>query len=176
MINILWLNELSKSDVSVVGEKGANLGEMTKVGFAVPEGFVITAPAFQAAKEMPSVAYWIPEYAKVGIDGVSIDSNDLTQLMLGVDRDSAICAELFNESDPSVLDAIERIIRACRTSGLTSSLCGQTPSNQPEFAEALVRVGITSISVNLDAVHKARVAIARAEQRLVGESARKELS
>lgn len=55
--------------------------------------------------EVPSVAYWIPTYAAMGIDGVSIGSNDLTQLMLGVDRDSEVCAELFDESDPAVLDA-----------------------------------------------------------------------
>ena len=56
--------------------------------------------------EVPSVVYRIPEYAAMGIDGVSIGSNDLTQLMLGVDRDSEICAELFDESDAAVLDAI----------------------------------------------------------------------
>ena len=60
--------------------------------------------------EVPSVVYRIPEYAALGIDGVSIGSNDLTQLMLGVDRDSEICAELFDESDAAVLDAIARII------------------------------------------------------------------
>ena len=75
--------------------------------------------------EVPSVVYRIPEYAAMGIDGVSIGSNDLTQLMLGVDRDSEICAELFDESDAAVLDAIERIVTACHEAGITSSLCGQ---------------------------------------------------
>ncbi|MCV7166657.1 phosphoenolpyruvate synthase [Mycobacterium stomatepiae] len=122
--------------------------------------------------EVPSVMYWLPEYIGLGVDGVSIGSNDLTQLILGVDRDSDICADLFDESDGAVLDAIGTIVAIARKHGITSSLCGQAPSTNPAFAEHLVRMGITSVSVNPDAVAATRRTVASAERRILLESAR----
>ena len=117
--------------------------------------------------EVPSVVYRLPEYVELGIDGISIGSNDLTQLMLGVDRDSEECAELFDESDAAVLDAIGQIVTTARKLGITSSLCGQAPSTKPEFVEHLVRAGITSVSVSPDAVARTRRAVAAAERRVL---------
>jgi pyruvate,water dikinase len=96
--------------------------------------------------------------------------------MLGVDRDSDVCAELFDESDAAVLAAIRDIVDACRGAGITSSLCGQAPSNKPEFAAVLVDMGITSISVTPDAVDRTRAAVAAAERQLLLRAARMQQS
>jgi pyruvate,water dikinase len=122
--------------------------------------------------EVPSVVYWLPTYASLGITGVSIGSNDLTQLMLGVDRDSELFGAAYDERDPAVLDAIKSIIGECRRLGLTCSICGQAPSVHPEYAERLVEWGIDSISVNVDAIDRTRRNIAMAEERLILERAR----
>ncbi|MFP5354347.1 MAG: phosphoenolpyruvate synthase [Gemmatimonadota bacterium] len=122
--------------------------------------------------EVPSVVYWLPEYAKLGVTGVSIGSNDLTQLMLGVDRDSAVLAPLFDERDPAVLDAVRRIIESCRSLGLTSSICGQAPSVHTEYVDHLVEWGIDSISVNPDVIERSRHNVAAAERKLLLRSAR----
>ena len=123
--------------------------------------------------EVPSVVTWLPEYARMGIAGVSIGSNDLTQLMLGVDRDSDVLASLFDERDAAVLDAIHAIIDRSRAAGLTCSICGQAPSVYPEYAEQLVGWGIDSISVNPDVIDRTRANIARAEQQLILDSVRR---
>ncbi|HEX6939471.1 MAG TPA: phosphoenolpyruvate synthase [Longimicrobiales bacterium] len=122
--------------------------------------------------EVPSIVHWLGEYVRLGATGVSIGSNDLTQLVLGVDRDSEALAPLYDERDPAVLAAIETIIRACQRHGISSSICGQAPSVYPGYADRLVAWGIDSISVNPDAVEDARRHIERAERKLLLERAR----
>lgn len=113
--------------------------------------------------EVPSVLYRLSDYKALGISGVSIGSNDLTQLMLGVDRDSEICSELFDEQDSAVLAAIADIITRAKAEGMSTSLCGQAPSNHPSFAGELVRMGIDSVSVDPTAVAEVRRNLALAE-------------
>lgn len=115
--------------------------------------------------EVPSSAILINDFIKEGIDGVSIGSNDLTQLVLGVDRDSAILGKRwFYELDPAVMWCIERVIKTCKKHGVTSSICGQAPTTHPEMVKKLVKWGITSISVNPDAVEKTRKIVADVER------------
>ena len=123
--------------------------------------------------EVPSVVSWLDEYVKLGVTGVSIGSNDLTQLVLGVDRDSELLASFYDERDRAVLDAIRAIIERAYALGVTASICGQAPSVHPEFAARLVEWGIDSISVNADAIERTRRNIAAAEQRLLLAAARR---
>jgi len=117
--------------------------------------------------EVPSTAILIEDFIKEGIDGFSIGSNDLTQLVLGVDRDSAILGEKwFYELDPAVLWCMERVVKTCKKHGVTSSICGQAPSVYPELTKKLVKWGIDSISVNPDVVDKTRHIVAQCEKKI----------
>ncbi|MFH1261525.1 MAG: phosphoenolpyruvate synthase [Candidatus Micrarchaeota archaeon] len=117
--------------------------------------------------EVPSTVFLIDQFCEEGIDGVSIGTNDLTQLILGIDRDNATLAKGFDERNEAVLRALKQVITTCRRYGVTTSLCGQAPSVYPEFAEALVQYGTTSMSVNPDAVTRTRKIVASAEQRII---------
>jgi len=101
--------------------------------------------------EMPSNVILAEEFAKI-FDGFSIGSNDLTQLTLGIDRDSSIINKLFNEQDEAVKILISQAIKKAKTAGIKIGLCGQAPSDYPAFAEFLVKEGIDSISFNSDAL------------------------
>ncbi|MEM2214583.1 MAG: phosphoenolpyruvate synthase [Candidatus Nezhaarchaeales archaeon] len=123
--------------------------------------------------EVPSVIFMADKFCKY-IDGFSIGSNDLTQLILGVDRDSEILPNLdpryFDERDPAVLRAISHLIKVAHKHGVTVSICGQGPSYLEDFVEWLVRQGIDSISVNPDAVVRVRRLVAQVERRILLEN------
>ena len=112
--------------------------------------------------EVPSNVILAAEFAK-RFDGFSIGSNDLTQLTLGVDRDSDVLADLFSEKDPAVVWMIEALIERAHAAGAKVGLCGQAPSNDPAFAKLLVRAGIDSISVTPDSFIAVKRNVAEAE-------------
>ena len=115
--------------------------------------------------ELPSNVVLAEEFADI-FDGFSIGSNDLTQLILGVDRDSEIVAPIFDERNPAVTRMIAQVIASCRAKGCKIGICGQAPSDYPEFAQFLVEQGIDSISLNPDTVLKTMLVIAETEARL----------
>ncbi|MBI4948085.1 phosphoenolpyruvate synthase [Candidatus Berkelbacteria bacterium] len=117
--------------------------------------------------EVPSTVLELEEYIKEGIDGVSIGSNDLTQLTLGIDRDSAKLASEFDERYPAVLNSILHVVRVCRKNHVTCSICGQAPSVYPEITEAMVKAGTTSVSVAPDVAISTRKLIASVEKKLL---------
>ncbi len=118
--------------------------------------------------EVPSVVFAADEFAQM-VDGFSIGSNDLTQLVLGVDRDSGLLNSMgyFDERDIAVKRAISTLIRAAHANGITCSICGQGPSLYPDFTEFLVREGIDSVSVNPDTVAYTRRLVASMEQKII---------
>jgi pyruvate,water dikinase len=115
--------------------------------------------------EIPSNVILAKAFAS-RFDGFSIGSNDLTQLTLGVDRDSEELAALFDEQDDAVKWMIENVIREAHKAGAKIGLCGQAPSDQPEFAEFLVSCGIDSISVSPDSFLAVKHKVAEAEARM----------
>lgn len=125
--------------------------------------------------EVPSVLFLLPEYIKAGVAGISIGTNDLTQLILGVDREQGELASMFDERHPAVMAAIAQLIKMAQAGGIPCSICGQAPALYPEIIDKLVEWGINSISVEPEAVQRTYHAIARAEQRLILAAARRQL-
>jgi pyruvate,water dikinase len=136
---------------------------MAEEGLVQDKGFKIWIMA-----EVPSVVFQAEEFAQM-VDGFSIGSNDLTQLVMGADRDSGILNNMgyFDERNEAVKRAISILIKAAHKYGKTISICGQGPSQYPEFAEFLVQEGIDSISVNPDTVAYTRRLVAQVEQKII---------
>ena len=115
--------------------------------------------------EIPSNILLADEFLNI-FDGMSIGSNDLTQLVLGLDRDSGIVSHVANEKNPAVMKMVAEIIKKCREKGKYIGICGQAPSDHVDFAEFLVREGIESMSLNPDTVVKTTLAIAEVEKQI----------
>lgn len=117
--------------------------------------------------EIPVNVILLDQFIDVGIDGISVGTNDLTMLMLGTDRDNETVAADYDERNPAVLWALQHIIRTAHKRGITVSVCGQAPSSHPDVAEFLCKEGVTSVSVTPDVIEKTRQVIYDTEKRLV---------
>ena len=116
--------------------------------------------------EVPSTVILLDEFLDVGVGGVSIGTNDLTQLVLGIDRDNAKYAHVFDERNPAILWCLEKIITTCKRRNISVSICGQAPSFYPDLTEKLVAWGITSVSVSPDMIDQTRKIVADAEEKI----------
>lgn len=125
--------------------------------------------------EVPSVLFLLPEYIKSGVQGISIGTNDLTQLILGVDRETGDLSPLLNQGHPAIMGTISQLIKMAQAGGISCSICGQAPVLYPEIIDQLIQWGIDSISVEPEAVEITYHTIASAEQRLILTAARKQL-
>lgn len=137
------------------------IAEMARYGLTQGEGGL----EIYVMCEIPSNVILADEFAEI-FDGFSIGSNDLTQLVLGVDRDSEIVAHLFDERNEAVKKMVAAVITAAKAKGRKIGICGQAPSDYPEFARFLVEQGIESMSLNPDAVVKTTMAVLEQEQQL----------
>jgi pyruvate,water dikinase len=145
--------------------------EMFRVKKIITDHGLLRSPTFKLFMmvEIPSNVILLDKFIDVGIDGISIGSNDLTMLTLGLDRDNGEVAKDFNEMDPAVLWSLKRAVTKAKKRGITSSICGQAPSNHPDLVEKLVRWGVTSISVSPDAIDRTREIVSWAEKRKVSK-------
>ncbi len=123
--------------------------------------------------EIPSNVILLEDFIKIGIDGVSVGTNDLTMLTLGVDRDNERVAETYSEMNPAVLQSLEKIVKTSRKNKISCSICGQAPSVFPELVKMLVEWGITSISVSPDVLDKTRKIVYDMEKEVLKEKSKK---
>ena len=148
-----------------------NVGELEAVKSLVYKSGLRRSSSFKLwmMAEIPENVLMIEDYINSGIDGISVGTNDLTMLMLGTDRDNENVASEYDETHPSVMWALERLIRKARQGGVTISVCGQAPTTHHAMLEKLVEWGVTSVSVTPDAIYSAREIIAEVEDRKKGK-------
>jgi len=149
--------------------------ELIKIRQMVEKSGLLSYPEFKLwiMVEVPSCALNLEEFIKIGIDGVSIGTNDLTMMLLGVDRDSEEVSGVYDERTPVVLNVLDYIVKTCQKFGITCSMCGQAPSDYPEIAERMVRAGITSLSVTPDVIERTRQVVFDVEKKLFKEKSKK---
>jgi len=142
--------------------------ELARVSAILAEDGLVRSEDFKLwmMAEVPSNVFLLDAFIDVGIDGISIGSNDLTQLTLGIDRDNERFAKEFDERNEAVMVALEKLITTARARGVTCSICGQAPSDYPELTAKLVQWGITSVSVNPDVIDRTRDIVYAAETKL----------
>jgi len=116
--------------------------------------------------DTPSNVLLLDDFIQVGIDGVSIDSDDLAMLLLGIDRNNSEVVHDFDEQNGAVLWALEKVIKTAQKHNISSSICGQAPSIYPNILEKLVKWGITSVSVPPNKIETVREHIAQVEKTL----------
>jgi pyruvate,water dikinase len=145
------------------------IDELRKVKALIADSGLKQGPDFRLWMmcEIPSNVILINKFIEEGIDGISIGSNDLTQLTLGIDRDNETMAAEFDERDEAVTLSIAHVIKACRAHNITCSICGQAATTYPEIAELMVKEGATSVSVSPDSVVKTRKLIASVEKKIM---------
>jgi len=157
------IEEFGLDNVCVMVPFVRTLGEAEKVrGIIDKEG--VKAPVYMMC-EIPSNVILAERFLQY-FDGFSIGSNDLTQTTLGLDRDSAHVAHLYDERNDAVKTLIAQVIDTCKRVGKKVGLCGQAPSDYPDFAEFLIECGIDSISVTPDVAVKTRMLVAEVEGKL----------
>lgn len=142
--------------------------ELMHIKSILREHGLIDLPSFKLwmMVEVPSAVILLDEFLEMGIDGISIGTNDLTMLLLGVDRDSSYVSHIYSEQNPAVLWALKRIVTKAKKHNVTVSVCGQAPSDYPDIVEKLVEWGVTSLSLNPDAVDRTRALIHDCEKKL----------
>lgn len=124
---------------------------------------------FWMMAEIPSNVILLDDFIDEGIDGISIGTNDLTMLTLGVDRDNERVADSYSEMNEAVLRSLEKLVTTCKKRKITCSVCGQAPSVFPELVEKLVEWGVTSVSVSPDVIDKTRLIVYEMEKKVLGK-------
>jgi len=169
------LQEAGAGNINLILPFVRSVGEFSTYRTWVERAGLTRNPQFQLwmMAEVPSVIFQLADYEKAGARGIAIGTNDLTQLMLGTDRDRPRRDWELNARHPAMMEALRQLIQTANSLGLGTSICGDAPTLYPDLIDALVEWGIESISVSLDAVAPTHLAIARAEQRLILAASRR---